>query len=786
MILVVDGNSIINRAFYGIKLLTTKDGRFTNAVYGFLNMLDAIRDQVKPDGIAVAFDLHGKTFRHDMYEPYKAGRKGMPEELAAQLPVTKEVLAALGCEIVTCPGYEADDILGAYAAACEQVGEPCVIATGDRDSLQLVRNNIYVRIAKTTMGAADSVLYDEAKIQDEYGVSPKALIDVKALAGDSSDNIPGVAGIGPKTACNLIAKFGSLDGVYEHLESPEIKDGVRKKLIEGRENAYISKELGAIVSELPLEIDLDGLKTKKRDDARLRALFVELEFFRLLKKYGLENAVPETPVASLIRTLKERDSRDIYDIKNYHKQHPDENLPQNVFDPMLAAYLINPLASSYALDRLLTEYGCGNEEDGFALLCQVLADKVDDMGMTPLLRNIEQPLAVVLGDMETVGIRVEKEGLTRYGAEMTQKADAVKQEIYELAGEEFNIGSPKQLSHILFEKLGLPTARKTKSGFSTDAEVLEALAPEHPIVEKVLLYRQYTKLVSTYCEGLAKQIAEDGRIHTTFIQTETRTGRISSAEPNLQNIPVRTELGRQLREFFVAEPGHILLDADYSQIELRVLAAVAGDENMKAAFAEGLDIHTKTASEVFGLPTNMINSMLRSRAKAVNFGIVYGIGAYSLSRDIGVTVAEADRYIKNYLAAYPAIAEFLTDTVERAKKDGFVTTYFGRRRPLPELASSNTNIRNFGERAAKNTAIQGTAADIIKIAMIKAAKRLREEGLKAKLVLQIHDELIVEVPMDEADFAAVILKEEMERAADLGVPLAADVSRGQNWLEAKG
>jgi len=783
LILVVDGNSIINRAFYGIKLLTTKDGRFTNAVYGFLNMLDAIREQVKPDGIAVAFDMRGKTFRHEMYEPYKAGRKGMPEELAAQLPVTKEVLAALGCEIVTCPGFEADDILGAYAAACEQAGEPCVIATGDRDSLQLVRPNVSVRIAKTTMGAADSVLYDEQKIQEEYGVPPKALIDVKALAGDSSDNIPGVAGVGPKTACDLIAKFGSLDGVYELLESPDIKDGVRKKLTESRENAYISKKLGTIVTDLPLKINLDELKARKRDDTKLHALFVELEFFKLLKKYGLENVAAETPAAVKTTVEVKRDSRDIYDLKDYHKQHLDEVLPENIFDPMLAAYLINPLASNYALDRLLTEYGCG--EDGFDLLCQVLSDKVDDMGMTPLLRNIEQPLAVVLGDMEIAGIRVEKEGLERYGAEMTQKAETVKQEIYELAGEEFNIGSPKQLSYILFEKLGLPTARKTKSGYSTDADVLANLAPENPIVEKVLLYRQYTKLISTYCEGLAKEIAEDGRIHTTFIQTETRTGRISSAEPNLQNIPVRTELGRQLREFFVAEPGYVLLDADYSQIELRVLAAVAGDENMKAAFASGLDIHTKTASEVFGLPEVMINSTLRSRAKAVNFGIVYGIGAYSLSRDIGVTVAEADRYIKNYLAAYPAIAEFLTDTVEQAKKDGFVSTYFGRRRPLPELGSSNMNIRNFGERAAKNTAIQGTAADIIKIAMIRVAKRLKDEGLKARLILQIHDELIVEAPTDEADFAAVILKEEMERAAELGVSLAADVSSGQNWLQAK-
>ena len=783
MILVVDGNSIINRAFYGIKLLTTKDGRFTNAVYGFLNMLDTIREQVKPDGIAVAFDLHGKTFRHNMYEPYKAGRKGMPEELAAQLPVTKEVLTALGCEIVTCPGYEADDILGAYAAVCEKTGESCVIATGDRDSLQLVRKNISVRIAKTTMGAADSVLYDEQKIQEEYGVPPKALIDVKALAGDSSDNIPGVAGIGPKTACDLIAKFRSLDGVYENLDNPEIKDGVRKKLTESRENAYISKVLGTIVSELPLEIDLIALKAKKRDDAKLRALFVDLEFFRLLKKYGLENIISETTATPVVKMQKERDNRDIYNIKGYHKQHPDEELPGNVFDPMLAAYLINPLANSYALDRLQTEYGCNENE--FALLCQTLANKVDDMGMTPLLRNIEQPLAVVLGDMEIAGIRVEKSGLKQYGIEMTRKAEAVKQEVIELAGEEFNIGSPKQLAHILFEKLGLSSGRKTKNGFSTDADVLETLAQQHPIVEKVLLYRQYSKLISTYCEGLTKQIAEDGRIHTTFIQTETRTGRISSAEPNLQNIPVKTELGRQLREFFVAEPGHVLLDADYSQIELRVLAAVAGDENMKAAFSDGLDIHTKTASEVFGLPTNMINSTLRSRAKAVNFGIVYGIGAFSLSRDIGVTVSEADKYIKNYLAAYPAIAKFLTDTVEQAKKDGFVTTYFGRRRPLPELGSSNNNIRNFGERAAKNTAIQGTAADIIKIAMVKVAKRLKDERLKAKLVLQVHDELIVEAPIDEADRAARILDEEMEHAANLGVPLRADVSRGQNWLEAK-
>lgn len=835
MILIIDGNSILNRAFFAIRTLTAKDGLYTNAVYGFLLTLESIRDEVRPDGIAVAFDERGKTFRHEMYEGYKAGRKGMPEELAVQLPYAKRVLEALGCEVVSCPGFEADDILGTYSAACEKAGEPCVIATGDRDALQLVGEYTRVRIAKSVGNRPENVLYDSEKVRGEYLCPPERLIDIKALMGDQSDNIPGVPGIGEKTAVRLISRFGSLDGVYENLASPFIKDGERRKLTEGRESAYLSLKLGTIDRRAPVAADIEGIKARRRDDAELRRLLIRLEFFRFLKKYGLETAPEPLPQAAPAEAVNCEQTRyelldpgeracilnrggtwwvcrggkyaecsprqaealltdpsapkAVYDIKKLCREFGGIRVSGEIFDLLLAAYLVNPLATDYSFERICAEYASDTEgladPARFSVLCGRLEAAADGMGMGKLLRDIEQPLAQVLAKMELEGVSVDGEALEKFGEELSADAEALKIRIYMLAGKEFNINSPRQLGGVLFGDLGLYSPRRTKSGYSTDAETLEKLRGDHPVVDLVLEYRRLAKLKSTYCEGLSRQIGPDGRIRTTFIQTETRTGRISSAEPNLQNIPVRTELGSRMRGFFTAPRGRVLIDADYSQIELRVLAALSGDENMISAFERGDDIHAITASQVFGLPLEMVTPELRSRAKAVNFGIVYGIGAFSLAKNVGVSVKDADAYIKSYLAAYPGVARYLGDTVKKARENGYVTTFYGRRRPLPELASSNANIRNFGERAAKNTAIQGTAADIIKIAMIGADRELAARGLDAKLILQVHDELIVECAENDAEAAAAVLKNEMESAASLRVKLTADVRCGRNWLEAK-
>jgi len=835
MLLIIDGNSILNRAFYGIRPLTARDGLFTHAVYGFLQILESIRKEISPDAVAVAFDVKRHNFRHELYEGYKGSRKGMPEELAVQLPYCKQVLEALGCTLYGVEGYEADDIIGTFAAHCRRSGEQCVIATGDRDSLQLVGDGVSVRLARTSMGKAESVLYDEARIGEEYGVTPSALIDIKALMGDSSDEIPGVAGIGQKTACQLIADFGSLDGVYENLDDARIRPAVRTKLENGREMAYLSRKLGTICCEVPVEIDLAAVKAKQPDRAALKRLLVRLEFFKMIDKYGLTDveageAPSETPSqlraertsadvdtlakdalaskmlslrtdgeellcesakyrascrAEQLRCVLEEESvaKTVHDLKTLHKALSAQGIVLRgpVFDVMLAAYLINPLASGYEYGRLCEEHGT----ESLLELGAALEKEIDAQELRPLLDGIETPLAVVLAEAESAGFLIDREGLEAYGGELRRETARVQAEIYDLAGCEFNINSPKQLGVLLFETLGLPHARKTKTGYSTDAEVLEGLRFDHPIVDKILTFRQYNKLLSTYCDGLLKLIAPDGRIHTRFNQTETRTGRISSLEPNLQNIPVRTELGSRLRDFFVAPEGCVLLDADYSQIELRVLAALSGDEKMLSVFAEEGDIHAKPAAEVFGVPPELVTSALRSQAKAVNFGIVYGIGAFSLSKNIHVSVAEADAYIKNYFAAYPKVSAYLNGIVERAKADGYVTTHYGRRRPMPELTSSNFNQRSFGERAAKNTAIQGTAADIIKLAMVKVSQQLKKAGLKARLILQVHDELIVEAPLDEQQRAAEILRESMESAAELAVRLRADVSQGKTWLEAK-
>ena len=840
-LLALDGNSIINRAFYGIKLLTTKDGRYTNAVYGFINILNRLNELEKPDGIAIAFDLKAPTFRHKMYGEYKAGRKGMPEELAEQLPVMKEWLTLAGYTCIECETYEADDILGTLSALCEKSGDECVIATGDRDSLQLISDSTRVLLAATKMGKPEIINYDKAALFEKYGLTPPEMIELKSLMGDSSDNIPGVAGVGEKTATDLVSRFHSIDYIYENLDTLDIKDSVRKKLADGKESAYLSRELGTICKEAPINGDISSYKTKPQDKSGLARLMTSLEFFKLMEKMGLtpdsadiqspldfsdtkkfcvaeectpadradiysENGkhfivfdgkvaeVTEETLESVLNngSVKKR----VYDYKNLYKAY--SKTCGVVFDAMLAAYLINPSASSYSADRLISEYATPapeieGESDNeiknaclFSVCCDRLEKELDDTNQRKLLDEIELPLARVLGDMELCGFLVDTKGLKSLSEELGNRIEVIEKEIYSLVGYEFNLNSPKQLGIALFEKLGLPAKKKTKSGYSTNAEVLESLRYAHPAVGLLLEYRQLAKLKSTYTDGLQDSVAEDGRIHSTFNQTEARTGRISSLEPNLQNIPVRTAEGRRLRGYFTAPEGRVLCDADYSQIELRVLASIANDKNMIEAFKSGTDIHTATASQVFGLPIDMVTPELRSRAKAVNFGIVYGIGAFSLSKDIGVTRAEADSYIKNYLATYPQVAEYMEKTIEDAKKNGFVTTLYGRRRRLPELSSSNGNLRAFGERAARNAPIQGTAADIIKLAMIRVFERLKTDVANAKLILQVHDELIVECDERDAQKVCRLLENEMENAVNLAVRLTADAHSGKTWLEAKG
>ena len=839
-LLAIDGNSIINRAFYGIKLLTAKDGTYTNAVYGFINILNRLTELEKPDGVAVAFDLKAPTFRHKKYAEYKAGRKVMPEELAQQMPIMKKWLTLAGCTCVECETYEADDILGTLAALCEKSGDECVIATGDRDSLQLISDTTRVLLAATKMGKPEIINYDKAALFERYGLTPPEMIELKSLMGDSSDNIPGVAGVGEKTATDLITRFHNIDNIYENLETLDIKESVRKKLEAGRESAYLSRELGTICREAPINTDISYYKSKPRNDAELARLMTRLEFFKLMEKMGLkpDNSgmqlsldMSDKKGFKFVKTADIKNQADIYisdgeiaavsgdtvtvisdgelerlledggikkrvhDFKNLSKKYPD--IAGVRFDTMLAAYLCNPSASSYATDRIIAEYAPYEPEiEGgtdefiknaclFSLACDTLENELEKTGQKKLFDEIELPLARVLGEMELCGFSADVNGLEALSSELDTRIKTLESEIYSLVGYEFNLNSPKQLGAALFEKLGLPAKKKTKSGYSTGAEVLEGLKNEHPAVSLLLNYRQLAKLKSTYADGLQDCIAEDGRIHSTFNQTEARTGRISSLEPNLQNIPVRTAEGRRLREYFNAPAGRVLCDADYSQIELRVLASMSGDTNMINAFGSGTDIHTVTASQVFGLPQDMITPELRSRAKAVNFGIVYGIGAFSLSKDIGVTRAEADRYIKSYLAAYPGVAAYMEKAIEDAKKNGFVTTLYGRRRYIPELSNSNGNMRAFGERVARNAPIQGTAADIIKIAMIKVSRSLKDKFPTARLILQVHDELIVECDEKDAEGVCELLEREMENAADLAVRLTAEAHFGKTWLEAK-
>lgn len=824
--LVIDGNSILNRAFYGIRVLTNSRGVATNAVTGFMNTLLMLEKDVQPDMIAVAFDLKAPTFRHKMYDGYKANRKGMPEDLAQQLPYMKKIIKAMGIAIIEQEGYEADDIIGTISAACADKKIPCTVSTGDRDSFQLVNDYVTVRLAKTK----GDIYYTPGVIEDEYGVTPKQMIEVKALMGDTSDNIPGVRGIGEKTALSLIKEFASVDGLYENIDSTLITDGLRNKLINGKESCYMSRKLAEICLTAPIDTELSHYIPGERDDERLAKLLSELEMYKMLQKLQLqptsapagskaagtgnrENQASAMPKGDIIIT----DSSKIYaggigimnelsgdelrayansgstkytfDIKETLSVSGLEKLENNKFDTTLAAYLADPDSNDYSMSRLCTQYGVpeGNsiQEKSItvAALNDILYDNIHQTGSATVLTDIEIPLATVLVAMEREGVKLDIDGIKAFGEEISEKAEKISREIYEYAGYEFNIGSPKQLGSVLFEKLKLSSAKKTKTGYSTNAEVLESLMDKHPIIPLITEYRALTKLQNTYVTGLLKVVGEDGRVHSTFKQTETRTGRISSAEPNIQNIPVRTPLGREMRRFFTAKDGYLLVDADYSQIELRVLAHISGDEIMKKAFLDGVDIHTVTASQVFNQPIEWVTPDLRSKAKAVNFGIVYGIGAFSLSKDIGVSMTKASEYIRAYLSKYSGIAHYMDKTVAKARHDGYVETMFGRRRYIKELAAKNKNLQAFGERVAKNTPIQGTAADIIKIAMIRVYNRLRESKLDAKLILQVHDELIVEAKEDCADKAAALLKEEMENAVKLTVPMTVDVNIGKTWYD---
>lgn len=841
--LVIDGNSILNRAFYGIRLLTNKDGLYTNAIYGMVTMISRHIESLSPDYCAVAFDLKAPTFRHKMYDGYKANRKGMPEELAVQLPYAKECMADLGMTVVTCEGYEADDILGTLADTMGKQGIDVYVLTGDRDSLQLIDEHVSVLLAKTK----ETLLMDTAEFQNQYGITPDRFVDVKALMGDSSDNIPGVAGIGEKTALKLIAEHGSVAALYENLEHAGLTEGLKKKLETGKEMAILSGKLAEICRSAPISTEPEDYRYHGPHASELKALFLKLEFTALIKKFGLENVegavqsieaapcectrlevtetanpcelsgerisvslsdgelslfdgahlcvVPLVPMnASGVAKILNEKSLLCYDAKQLYRELKKQNilLSNPAFDCMLAAYVLDSNRASHSLSELYVRYMGESlpEEQSLSVsvwhLAEVLKKEIEEHGFSKLLEEIELPLAYVLAEMEEEGFCIDRAGIEAYGEALSEAAKILQERIYSYAGEEFNIASPKQLGEVLFEKMALPKSRKTKTGYSTDAETLQKLMNKHPIIEDILEYRQVTKLKSTYADGLSKAADETGRVHSMLNQTGTATGRLSSSEPNLQNIPVRTELGRQFRRFFIPKnENYVLIDADYSQIELRLLAHISGDKNMIDAFLSGEDIHTMTAAKVFGVAPEQVTSDLRKKAKAVNFGILYGIGEYSLSEDLGISRAQAKEYIDSYFAEFSDIRAYLDKVRDDAKRDGYVTTFFGRRRYIPELSSSNKNLQHFGERVAMNSPIQGTAADIIKIAMIRVEKELKAKGLDARLILQVHDELILESHRDCAEEARRVLIDAMEGAAMLSVPLSVEAAIGKDWFEAK-
>ena len=871
-LLVVDGNSIINRAYYGIRPLTTREGLFTHAVYGFITTLQRLIAEEEPEAVCVAFDRREPTFRHEAYDGYKAQRKGMPEELAQQLPLVKEALDAMNIPRYEMPGFEADDLIGTISRRCEAEGWDCVIATGDKDSLQLVTEKTKVKLISTRMGQTTTKDMTPESFFDEYGFEPRHIVDLKALMGDTSDNIPGVAGIGEKTAMDLIGKYRSIDAIYAALPELEAKPAVIRKLTEGEASARQSFFLATIITDAPLEFSIaDNLR--KAPSSALHALFLRLEFHKLIEKMGLSGESEETGESALgeaeygvcaegeaalaryraadcvaVLTLPDLSgvavscggrvdefffdrfmgdwngflsalfAPDIkkagHDVKDLTRTLLANGIAAEgfVFDTALAAYLLDATAGKYDLVTLAAAYFHAElgeakylEAETFSLLGDAsaaekslcgytsalealyreLAPKIEERELHELYYGVELPLCRVLAEMELAGIRVDSKALSDFGAQMDAQLKELEARIYEAAGGAFNVNSPKQLGEVLFERLQLPHGKKTKTGWSTNADVLEKLRYEAPIVADVLLYRQHAKLKSTYCDGLLKVIEPDGRIRTDFKMTVTATGRLSSAEPNLQNIPTRTPLGSELRRMFVPERGKVFVDADYSQIELRLLAHIADDEEMRRAFVSGEDIHTVTASQVFSVPVEEVTKQMRSSAKAVNFGIVYGISAFSLAQDIGVAVYEAKEYIESYLAHFAGVRAYMSAVVEKAKERGYVETLMHRRRALPELTSSQFQMRSFGERVALNMPIQGTAADIIKLAMVRVHERLSCEEPEAKLILQVHDELIVECDEARAEAVAALLTEEMERVAALSVPLVAEAHWGKNWLEAK-
>lgn len=878
-IVLIDGHSILNRAFYGLPDLTNSEGLHTNAVYGFLNILFRTLEEEQPQYLAVAFDVHAPTFRHQMYADYKGTRKPMPSELREQVPMLKEVLRAMDIELVEKAGYEADDILGTLAERCEKKGMEVTVVSGDRDILQLASDRIMIRMPKTVRGKTTIENYHAKEVMERYQVEPKQIIELKALMGDTSDNIPGIPGVGEKTATKLIVEYGSIENAYVHVE--EIRPNKAKESLKNNYDlAVMSKKLATIDTNAPVECDLEHAKIRNLYTEEAYEMFRRLDFKNLLGRFdsaavkeqdslfirvetdleeaeallkqaavqpavGLEllestaheilglavawekDGEPEVcyiPASETVTVgfLKEKTEElfaavekvCVMDIKKLLKNVKNIR-PEQVFDAGIAAYLLNPLKNTYTYDDLAKEYlqvylpsteeifdtaklpdlaavsdelaGCyaGNMAYAVYRVREIMEQRLEAEGMSRLYQEIEIPLAFTLADMEEAGIRVEAEELKAYGERLQVRIGELEEKIYQEAGETFNINSPKQLGVILFEKLQLSGGRKTKSGYSTAADVLEKMAPDHPIVSDILEYRQLAKLKSTYADGLSAFIGPDGRIHSTFNQTITATGRISSTEPNLQNIPVRMELGRLIRKVFLPADGCVFIDADYSQIELRVLAHMSGDEKLIAAYRQAEDIHRITASEVFHVPFDEVTPLQRRNAKAVNFGIVYGISSFGLSQDLSISRKEAQQYIEKYFETYPGIKGFLDGCVEQAKEQGYSVTMFGRRRPVPELKSSNFMQRSFGERVAMNAPIQGTAADIIKIAMIRVNERLKREQLRARLLLQVHDELLIEAPLEEVDQVQRILEEEMTHAADLKVKLEIDMHTGNSWYEAK-
>ncbi len=907
-IVLVDGNSILNRAFYGImgsKMLMTPDGKYTNAIYGFLAILFKVLDDIKPEYLMVAFDLKAPTARHKMYEGYKANRKGMPNELAEQMPMLKDILRAMNITIVEMEGYEADDILGTIAKKAERKRLDVTIVSGDRDTFQLTSNHIKVRIPHTKMGKTEVDVFDEDAIWEKYGIMPKQLIEVKGLQGDTSDNIPGVPGIGEKTALELIQKYHSIANLYLEIErdKADLKPKTKEKLVANRELAYLSRTLGEINIEVPIEDTLEELKVEEWDKQKVLEIFKELNFNRFIERFGLQGK-PEMPqdIHELfsIETISLEDTTKLQELANAIKQEgkliyflqkekaevqqtlgvipkkmvtlyviAEENVyetPINntdlfvqnfkeiledssikkysyrmkedivlwrglgidlngiYFDAEIAGYLLNSSISHYTLEELSQQYlkieitsyleamGMKQEQEKqmtlftqetdksldfdryqnamyvyvIAKLQEVMIPKLEETNATELFQNIEMPLMKVLANMQYDGIYLDKKELISFGDKLKEEIETLKQDIYQLSGEEFNINSTQQLGNILFEKLKLPVYKKTKKGYSTDGDVLEKLRPEHPIIEKLLEYRSLVKLNSTYVEGLLPYVnPQTHRIHSYFHQTITATGRISSTEPNLQNIPTRAEQGKQIRKAFKAEPGNVFIDADYSQIELRILAHISKDETMKQAFLNEEDIHRQVASKVFNVPLEEVTKEQRSAAKAVNFGIVYGISGFGLAEQLGISRKKAENYIEQYLNRYEGVKAFMNDIVEEAKEKGFVETLYHRRRYITELSSNNYMVRQFGTRAAMNTPIQGTAADIMKIAMIKVFDRLKEEKLNAKLILQIHDELLIECKEEQKEQVKQILKDSMEQAVTLDIPLEVEVSEADNWYEVK-